>query len=242
MIGIITNVLAVAVGGVLGMLFGHKLSQDFITKLTSVLGVCAIGMGISSITLMENMPAVILAVVLGTSIGLSLHLGEWITRSAALLQRPIAKLMGPQSQGGPEQAEFLSLMVTGIVLFCASATGLYGCLDAGMTGNATILLSKSILDFFTAVVFACSLGLVTSVIAIPQAIIFLCLFFAARAIFPLTTPTMIADFKACGGFLLIATGLRITKIKDFPIADMLPAMVLVMPLNALWVNCVQPLL
>lgn len=111
-----------------------------------------------------------------------------------------------------------------------------------MTGNATILLSKSILDFFTAVVFACSLGLVTSVIAIPQAIIFLCLFFAARAIFPLTTPTMIADFKACGGFLLIATGLRITKIKDFPIADMLPAMVLVMPLSALWVNCVQPLL
>ena len=241
MIGIITNVLAVAVGGVLGMLFGHKLSQDFITKLTSVLGVCAIGMGISSITLMENMPTVILAVVLGTSIGLPLHLGEWITRSAALLQRPISKLMGPQSQGGPEQAEFLSLMVTGIVLFCASATGLYSFLDAGMT-SATILLSKSILDFFTAVVFACSLGLVTSVIAIPQAIIFLCLFFAARAIFPLTTPTMIADFKACGGFLLIATGLRITKIKDFPIADMLPAMVLVMPLNALWVNCVQPLL
>ena len=241
MIGIITNVLAVAVGGVLGMLFGHKLSQDFITKLTSVLGVCAIGMGISSITLMENMPTVILAVVLGTSIGLPLHLGEWITRSAALLQRPISKLMGPQSQGGPEQAEFLSLMVTGIVLFCASATGLYSCLDAGMT-SATILLSQSILDFFTAVVFACSLGLVTSVIAIPQAIIFLCLFFAARAIFPLTTPTMIADFKACGGFLLIATGLRITKIKDFPIADMLPAMVLVMPLNALWVKCVQPLL
>ena len=37
---------------------------------------------------------------------------------------------------------------------------------------------------------------------------------------------MIADFKACGGFLMVATGLRMTKIKSFPIADMIPAMVL----------------
>jgi hypothetical protein len=44
---------------------------------------------------------------------------------------------------------------------------------------------------------------------------------------------MIADFKACGGFLLLATGLRISKIPDFPIADMIPAMVLAMPLISL---------
>ena len=35
---------------------------------------------------------------------------------------------------------------------------------------------------------------------------FLILFFAATAIFPLTTPGMINDFKACGGFLMLATG------------------------------------
>ena len=68
------------------------------------------------------------------------------------------------------------------------------------------------------------------------------LFFAAKAIYPLTTPAMIGDFKACGGFLLIATGCRIAKIQDFPVADMIPAMVLVMPLSALWVNCIVPLL
>ena len=242
MIGIITNVLAVAVGGVCGALFGHKLSPEFTAKLTSIFGICAMGMGISSIMLMENMPAVIMAVVLGTAIGLALHLGEWITRGAGLLQKPIAKIMGVQSRNGISQEEFLSLLVTGIVLFCASGTGIYGSLDAGMTGSSTILLSKSILDFFTAIVFACSLGFVVSVIAIPQAVIFFCLFLAAKAIFPMTTPTMIADFKACGGFLLIASGLRIAKIKDFPIADMIPAMVLAMPLSAVWVNCIVPLL
>lgn len=78
--------------------------------------------------------------------------------------------------------------MTAIVLFCASGTGIYGCLDAGMTGNATVLLSKSVLDLFTAMVFACNLGAVTSLVAVPQAVIFFLLFFAAKAVFPLTTP------------------------------------------------------
>ena len=78
--------------------------------------------------------------------------------------------------------------------------------------------------------------------AISSAGLFLLLFLAAKAIYPLTTPDMIADFKACGGFLLIATGCRIAKMQDFPAADMIPAMVLVMPLSALWTNYIAPLL
>ena len=77
MIGVIVNVLAVALGGVLGTVFSKKLSTRFTTELNKVFGVCAIGMGISSVPLMQNMPAVILAVVAGTALGLACHLGEW---------------------------------------------------------------------------------------------------------------------------------------------------------------------
>ena len=52
---------------------------------------------------------------------------------------------------------------------------------------------------------------------------------------------MINEFKACGGVLLIATGFRMIKVKMFPIADMIPAMVLVMPVSWFWVNYVLPL-
>ena len=230
MISVIVNVLAVALGGVLGTVFSKKLSTRFTTELNKVFGVCAIGMGISSVPLMQNMPVVILAVVAGTALGLACHLGEWISRGGELMEKPIGKLLGERNgddEDGLPREEYLSLLVTAIVLFCSSGTGIYGCLDAGMTGNATVLLSKSILDFFTAMVFACNLGAVTSLVAVPQA---------------LTTPTMIGDFKACGGFLLIATGCRIAKMQDFPVADMIPAMVLVMPLSALWTNYIAPLL
>lgn len=91
--------------------------------------------------------------------------------------------------------------MTIIVLFCASGTGIYGAIVSGMEGDHSILLAKSILDLFTALIFACTLGMVVSIVAIPQIIIFLFLFFIAGIIFPMTTPEMINDFKACGGFL-----------------------------------------
>ena len=59
---------------------------------------------------------------------------------------------------------------------------------------------------------------------------------------PLTTPAMINDFKACGGFIMLATGFRILQLKQFPTADMIPAMILVMPLSAFWVSVILPLL
>lgn len=136
----------------------------------------------------------------------------------------------------------MSMLVTIIVLFCASGTGIYGSLDSGISGDHTILISKSILDFFTAMIFACNLGMAVPFIAIPQVMIFLAIFGLAKVIYPLTTPDMIADFKACGGFLLIATGFRMAKIKEFPVTDMIPAMVIVMPVSWFWVNCIMPLL
>ena len=236
MTGIIINVLAVALGGLAGALCGRHLPEHFRLGLNSIFVICAMGMGVSSIMLMENMPAVIMAVILGTSAGLLIRLGDRITASGKLLQN----FMEKKGVGGEDFD--VSLFVTAFVLFCTSGTGIYGSLDAGMTGNVTILLSKSVLDFFTAMIFACSLGLATSLIAVPQLVIFGLLYLLANLIYPLTTPVMINDFKACGGFILLATGLRIARIREFPIADMIPAMILVMPISAVWVNCISPLL
>lgn len=59
-IGVIINALSVAAGGVIGALFGHKLPAKINSELTKIFGVCSMGMGVSSIGLMKNMPAVIL--------------------------------------------------------------------------------------------------------------------------------------------------------------------------------------
>ncbi|MGN1019736.1 MAG: DUF554 domain-containing protein [Aristaeellaceae bacterium] len=234
-IGVIVNCLAVAAGGLLGTLFGGKMSQDFKDKLNLIFGICSMGIGIASIVLMENMPAVVLAMIAGTMLGLACHLGRAISRGGAMLQRLIP---GAGSMDG----DTASLLVTAIVLFCSSGTGIYGAIVSGMSGDHSILIAKSILDLFTAMIFACNLGAVTAVVAVPQLIIFLLLFLCAKLIYPLTTPAMINDFKACGGLIMLATGLRIAKIRDFPIADMIPSMLLVWFTSAAWTNLIMPLL
>lgn len=236
-IGIIANCLGVIVGGILGSLIGPRLTESFKANLNLVLGVCAMTMGISSISLMQNMPAVILSVILGTVIGLIIHLGNLIQKIGMGMEKIISKIIPGQNK---KDEDYQSVLVTAIVLFCASGTGIYGSITAGMTGDHSILLAKTVLDFATAIIFACVLEMVTCVIAVPQFIIFVVLFLLAGVIYPLCTETMICDFKACGGVLLVATGFRMMKVKEFPIADMIPAMVLVMPLSYLWVTYVLP--
>ncbi|MBQ8081268.1 MAG: DUF554 domain-containing protein [Clostridia bacterium] len=238
-LGVIMNALAVALGGLIGAVGGSRLSREFKDKLNLVFSVCSMGIGIGSIVLMENMPAVVLSLILGTVIGIRLRLAARIESAGRLMQRGISRVF----PGGGEMSEAdVALLVTTVVLFCSSGTGIYGSIVSGMSGDHSILIAKSILDLFTAMIFACSLGAVVSVIAVPQLVIFLALFFCARLIYPLTTPAMINDFKACGGLIMLATGLRIAKVRDYPIADMIPAMLLVWPISALWTAYILPMI
>ncbi len=239
-IGIMVNACAIVIGGLIGTFLGNKLSSDFKEKLNMIFGVCAMTMGVSSISLMQNMPAVVFAVIIGTCIGLAVHLGDKINAGGKAMQSVMGRFLKQQHTGLSEE-EFSSTLVTVIVLFCASGTGIYGSIVSGMTGDHSILIAKSILDLPTSMIFACTLGIVVSFIAVPQLIVFMLLYLLAGLIFPLTTPVMINDFKACGGVLLLATGFRMIRVKMFPVADMIPAMILAMPVSWLWTSFVLPL-
>ena len=234
-VGVIINSLSVAAGGFIGAKFGNRIPQDLKERLNLIFGLCSMAIGISSIVLMENLPAVVLSLILGTIAGILMKLGFRIEQAGSALSGLFS---------GHDRAEKTdnTLLVTAIVLFCASGTGIYGTIISGMSGDHSILLAKSVLDFFTAMIFACSLGMSVLAIAVPQPALFLALYYCAKLIFPLTTPSMNNDFQACGGVILLATGFRITKIRDFPIADMLPAMILVWFISHAWTVLILPML
>lgn len=238
-IGIIVNGCSVILGGMIGCVLGKRLDNALQDKLQMVFAVCSMSMGIGTIVLMQNIPAVIFSVIFGTVIGHTFHLEESVNRAAKWMQKVIMRLLGARSSLSEEGNG--DTLLTVIVLFCASGTGIYGSMISSMTGDHSILIAKSILDLFTALIFACSLGLVVSMVAIPQMILFLILFFCAGLIYPLCTPEMIGDFKACGGCIMLATGFRMVRLKQFPIADMIPAMILVMPISWVWMNYILPL-
>lgn len=240
-IGVIINTIAIFLGGIAGALLGDKLPEKYKEQLNLIFGLCSMGMGISSIVLMKYMPAVVFALIIGTIVGLVFNLGDKVYELCSKLQKVMIRIV-PKKETNMSETEFLATLITVIVLFCSSGMGIYGSLSEGMTGDSSLLITKSILDFFTAAIFACNLGYIVSIIAVPQFVIFTTLFLSASFIVPLTTPDMIADFKACGGFLMVAAGFRILKLKMFPIVDMIPAMILVMPFSWFWVNIILYLL
>mgnify|MGYP000865603742 FL=1 len=240
-IGVIINTVAIFLGGIAGALLGNKLPEKYKEQLNLIFGLCSMGMGISSIVLMKYMPAVVFALIIGTIVGLVFNLGDKVYELCSKLQKVMIRIV-PKKETNMSETEFLATLITVIVLFCSSGMGIYGSLSEGMTGDSSLLITKSILDFFTAAIFACNLGYIVSLIAVPQFVIFTTLFLSASFIVPLTTPDMIADFKACGGFLMVAAGFRILKLKMFPVVDMIPAMILVMPFSWFWVNLIIHLL
>ncbi len=221
-IGVIADALAVAVGGLLGTLLSDRIPERLKENLNMIFGICVMGMGIKSIIVLHSLPAVIMSLIVGSAVGICLNLEE-------RLQNRLRSLVS----AGEGRGEMLTGLITVIVLFCASANGIYGSLESGFSNDHTILISKAIMDLFTALIFACTYGKLITLIAVPQFIIYAAVFFLARFIFPLTTETMILDFKGCGGLLMLATGFRVMKVRQFPLVDMIPAMIVVMPLSYL---------
>ena len=240
-VGIIINSFAILLGGIVGGFAGHKIPSEIKSQLNLIFGLSAMMLGITSIGLVKNISAVILSMIIGTIVGISCKVGLRINQLGQLLERPVARFSSG-GHGELSQEEFLTQLVTVIVLFCFSGTGIYGSLDSGMTGDHSILIAKSILDFFTAAIFACNVGYVVSLVAVPQFITFFSLYLFGTQILPLTNPAMLADFRACGGMIMLATGFRIIKVKMFPVADMIPAMFIVMPISWGWINWIFPLI
>lgn len=222
------------IGGVFGALFGNWLSERLRAELPLVFGIASMAMGVTLIVKMHSLPAVIISLLLGAIIGAGIALETKINNIAGKTRVVIDKLLPSQKTSTVSPEEFIEKFVAVLILFCASGTGIFGSMNEGITGDPSLLLSKSVLDLFTAAIFAAALGLSVAAIAIPQFIIQMSLFFLGQFLLPLTTPEMVNDFSGCGGIIMLATGFRIAGIKSFPISNLLPALFIVMPISNFW--------
>jgi uncharacterized membrane protein YqgA involved in biofilm formation len=233
MLGPLVNSAALVLGGCVGALSGRRLPERVREALPLSCGIISVAIGVTLTNKVHALPAVALAMLVGAFIGELLRLERGLELALTWAQARVERSF-PSERDNPRVPGFVRKFVTILVLFCASGMGIFGSMHEGMTGEANVLLAKAVLDLFTAAIFAAELGFPVVLIAIPQIAIQSLLFCCAGLLLPLTTPTMLADFSACGGVIMLATGLRICGIKIFPIVNMLPALVLIMPASALW--------
>lgn len=149
-IGPFINASAVLLGGVLGALLSQRLPERIRVSMTSIFGLASLGIGILLVVKCANLPAMVLATLLGALIGEICLLEKGVNTAVTKAQN-----LFRHSRKKPAHESFIQNYVAIIVLFCASGTGIFGAMNEGMTGDPSILIAKSFLDFFTAMIFAC---------------------------------------------------------------------------------------
>lgn len=227
-IGITTDICATLGGALLGLVIGKKLPDYIKNALNNILGIAAITMGIVLIMRQHTLSAVVLSVILGCIVGEVLHL-------EGLINKGVTHVVESFMKGTDANEAFLIQVSAVVILFCFGGTGWYGALNEGLTGDGSILITKSILDCVTAVIFGSLLGKIVPVLCIPQAIVYACLFLVSGLVQRFITPDMIADFSAAGGIITLCAGLRLTGIKrDIKVLNLLPALILVFFVSAGW--------
>jgi len=228
-LGTVANVVTVAVGAVIGRMLGHRIPERTRELITDVLGLTTLVLGgLSAAALTsgafagevgQGAPTLIVlgSLLLGAIAGSGLRIEDHLEIGADRLRRRFTR------EG--DTGTFVAAIVTPTLLFCVGPLTILGSLSDGLGRGADQLLVKSVLDGFAAIAFAASLGWGVLFSAVAVGILQGGLTLAAFLLGDLFTPGQVDALTATGGVLLIALGLRLLGVKQVPVGDLLPALV-----------------
>lgn len=218
----LVNCTLILLGSLVGLLFRNRISDRFSAILMKALGLCVLGIGISSAIKTQNTLCVVVCMVVGTVMGEALRIEDRLDSLGDLLK---AKLVKENSGGG---SRFTEGFVTASVLFCVGAMAVTGAIEAGINHNYTILISKSVIDGITAISFAAAMGLGVAFSAIPILIYQGGLTLLAGVVGPYLSAAMLTEMSAVGGLIICGIALNMLDLgkKRIKIGNMLPAIFL----------------
>ena len=170
-----------------------------------------------------------MSLAIGTGIGAAVDIDGAFNRFGDKIDSRLAARSADETTGeGPMTAAIQSS-----ILFCVGSMAIIGSIEAGMNGNPETLMIKSVLDGMTSLVFGSTLGIGVVLSAIPTFLYEGALVLMSGFLEPYISEILLADLTSVGGIMIFAIGFGILEIKDFKVANMLPAFVIVILIHAL---------
>lgn len=228
--GTLLNAATVLIGGLLGTVLGANLPDRLRESVVRGLGLFTLVYGVRGAIDTGNVLVLLFATLIGGIFGSALAIDDRLNALGDALQRRLS------SRGGRISEAF----VTSSLVFCVGPLTFIGAIENGLTGDATKLTLKSVLDGFAALAFAASLGwgvlLSIGTILVYQG----GLAAGASLLAGVLTEAMIRETSATGGLLIVGVGLRLLAVKDVKVADFLPAIVVAPALVAILASIPPP--
>ena len=215
MIGVLVNVITVIVGSCVGLLF-KKGIPDRVSKAAMIgLGACTLYIGISGSLCGENVLILIAAVVLGGICGTLLNIDGAINTLAQKVEKKFKK--------DGKQTSIAEGLVSATLLFCVGSMTVTGSIQAGLTGDNSVLITKATLDLVSSMMLASSLGVGVLLSSVSVLVIQGGLVLLAGIISPFMSTGAINEMTCAGSLLIIMIGTNLMGISTIKVADYLPA-------------------
>ncbi len=216
MLGVLVNTLAVILGSSVGLLFKKALPQKITGGVMTAIALCTVYIAVDGMLNGTNVLLVILAMVLGATIGYLLNLDKGIETLGNLVECRFSNA---------EKGAVARGFITASLLFCVGAMTVVGSLNAGLSGDNTLLFTKSLLDLISSAMLAASLGVG---VLFASAFVFVfqgALVLLAQVLQPVLTEGAVAALTCAGSLMILALGLNLLGVTKIKVANFLPALV-----------------
>lgn len=217
MLGVIVNVITVILGSCIGLLFKKGIPEKVSTATMIGLGACTLYIGISGSLCGENVLIVIAAVVLGVISGTLLNIDGAINK--------LAKSVEERFKKDGQNVSIAEGLVTATLLFCVGSMTVTGSIQAGLTGDNSVLITKATLDLVSSMMLASSLGIGVLMASVSVFVIQGGLVLLAGLIAPFMSAGAINEMTCAGSILIIMIGTNLMGITKIKVADFLPAII-----------------
>lgn len=218
MIGTIANTATIIIGSMIGGTVRHGLKDKYRDVLYVAMGLAAMGLGINAVV--QNMGSSTYPVLFIASLAIGGVAGTALDLNGRF-NRLVDKRSKSGEDGSPSLGQGLS---TAIMLFCVGTLSILGPVNSALYGDETFLFTNATLDFVTSMVLASTFGYGIALAAVVLFVWQGSIFLLANTLAPLLSGGLMCEISIVGGFLILASGLSILKIKEISTMNLLPAL------------------
>jgi uncharacterized membrane protein YqgA involved in biofilm formation len=247
-IGTVVNVATVLVGSCIGVLVGHRLRQRTRDVVTDGLGLVTLLIAATSAAHITDrswsdavgssapMLIVLGSLVLGGIVGSLLGIEQRLEGFGGWLRTRLERRPAPDSatggRSGSERQRFIEGFVTSSLVFCVGPLTILGSISDGLGNGADQLFLKAALDGFASIAFAASFGWGVAASAVALVAVQGTLTVLGAALGDILSDAEVAALTTTGGLMLVGVALRLLRIRQVPVGDLLPGLVVAPVLTA----------
>ena len=217
MLGTVVNAAAVIIGSLIGMVVKKGIPEKVRSAVMVGVGLCTIYIGVSGMLSGENVIVAVLSILVGVIIGTLLDIDGGLARLGGAIEKKFGKKSDSSVARG---------FVSGSLLFCVGAMAVTGSLASGLTGDHSIIYTKSVLDFISALMLTASLGIGVGLSAVSVFVFQGAIVLLAQVLAPVLNASAINEMTCVGSLMIIALGFNLIGIAKIKIANFLPAIAL----------------